>query len=169
MAGTDVATVRAGSHPGARARASALLGAAGRSGGVVATLLLVVGAAALAGSAVIHLHLWSSGYRHIPTIGPLFLLQAIVGIVLAATVVAARRVWAGLVGAGFAVATAAGFLLSVSVGLFGFADTWAAPFAGLAFAVEIAAAVLLVAGAGLCLRHGRRSAGRPVSGRPGGA
>ena len=40
-------------------------------------------------------------------------------------------------GIGFALATMAGFLISVEHGLFGFTDSWAAPFAGLAFTIEI--------------------------------
>jgi len=41
-------------------------------------LLVWPGPALLAGSAVLHFHLWSSeGYRHIPTIGPLFLARAV--------------------------------------------------------------------------------------------
>lgn len=37
---------------------------------------LMVGAALVAASAGIHGHLWASGYRNIPTIGTMFLLQA---------------------------------------------------------------------------------------------
>ena len=37
------------------------------------------------------------------------------------------------------------------VALFGFTDSWAAPFAGLAFTVEIATAVALVVAAVVCL------------------
>jgi hypothetical protein len=48
------------------------------------TLLAVAGAALLVWSGVIHLQLWSDGYRGIPVIGPLFLLQGIASIVLAA-------------------------------------------------------------------------------------
>jgi hypothetical protein len=100
-------------------------------------------------SSVVHFHLWASdGYDNIPTIGPLFLMQAVVGLVLAVVVSAYRR-WP-LVGleAAFALATAAGLIISVNVSLFGWKDTLSAPFATLALAVELAAtAVLLVAGA----------------------
>jgi hypothetical protein len=122
--------------------------------GVAATVLYVVGALLVLWSAYIHFHLWNetNGYRHIATIGPLFLAQSIGGLVVGILVAAVRRVWAALIGMGFAASTLVGFLLTVGLtkGLFNFKETWAAPFAGLAFAVEIAAtAVLLLAGA-LC-------------------
>jgi plastocyanin len=103
-------------------------------------------------SSVIHFHLWQSlGYRHIATIGPLFLLQSIGGVLLGLLIVAARRVWAAVLGVGFAVSTMVGFLISVEHGLFGFKDTWSAPFAHEAFALEIATiGVCLIAGT-LCL------------------
>jgi hypothetical protein len=120
--------------------------------GVATTALYVVGALLVLWSGYIHFHLWNEtdGYRKIATIGPLFLAQAIGGLVVALLIVAVRRVWAAIIGIGFAASTAVGFLLTVGLakGLFNFKESWAAPFAGLAFAVEIAAiAVLLVAAA----------------------
>ncbi len=104
-------------------------------------------------SAVIHLHLWSTGYRHIPTIGPLFLLQGVVGLALAAVVVATRRGWASLSGAVFAALTIGGLLLSVNAGLFGFEDSLSAPYATWSLVVESAAVVILGAA---CLAGTRR-------------
>jgi hypothetical protein len=40
---------------------------------VPGTLAILVGAALVACTAAIHLHLWLAGYRHVPRIGPLFL------------------------------------------------------------------------------------------------
>jgi hypothetical protein len=104
-------------------------------------------------SAFIHFHLWgeTNGYRAIPTIGWLFLLQSIAGLVLGIGVVVVRRVWAAVLGVGFALATVAGFLVSVVSGLFGFQDSWLAPFATQAFAIEVAAAAVLCAAAVLSL------------------
>lgn len=129
-------------------RASASLGAA-------ATVAYVIGALLVLWSAYIHFHLWNEtdGYRRIATIGPLFLAQSTGGLVVGILVVAVRRVWAAVIGMGFAASTLVGFLLTVGLtkGLFNFKESWAAPFAGLAFAVEVAAtAGLLLAGA-LCL------------------
>ena len=56
-----------------------------------------------------------------------------------------------VLGIGFALATMAGFLISVEHGLFGFTDSWAAPFAGLAFTIEIATVAALAVAAVVCL------------------
>lgn len=120
---------------------------------LAATAAFALGGLLLVCSAYIHFHLWSEtdGYRSIPTIGPLFLLQSIAGLVIGVGVVAARRLWAALIGIGFALATMAGFLISVAHGLFGFKDSWVAPFAKEAFTIEVVAAVVLVIAAALCL------------------
>ncbi|TCP54077.1 hypothetical protein EV191_103118 [Tamaricihabitans halophyticus] len=82
----------------------------------VLRLLVVLG---LLGSAWIHFDLWQLGYRDIDTIGPLFLVNVIAGAVLAIAVLVWRH-WLPLLGAvGFGLATLGGYLLSVTVGLFG--------------------------------------------------
>jgi hypothetical protein len=138
-------------------------------------LALAADAAFLAGgllilwSAYIHFHLWdeTNGYRSIPTIGWMFLLQSLAGLVLGIGVAVVRRVWAALLGIGFALATIAGFLISVSRGLFGFEDSWLAPYATQAFAIEVAgaavlcvAAVLSLVGSAPDVRTGSSPAGR---------
>jgi hypothetical protein len=143
----------AGGEPAAERRGGVLsaLSAGGARSGLIANLLLVAGAATVAVSAAVHLHLWNAGYKELPTIGPLFLLQAIAGFFLAATLILTRRVWAAVLSFGFVSATIGGFLIAVYVGLFDFRDSWSAPFAGMAFAYEIASVVLLAAGTGLCV------------------
>lgn len=118
--------------------------------GAVLTLA-ATGAGFLVWSAVIHLELWSDGYRDISVIGPLFLAQAIVGIVLAVAVLAFR--WLVLLAAGAAasVATAGGLLLSVHVGLFGYTESLSVPYATLSLAVEFTAAFVLLAATFLLL------------------
>jgi hypothetical protein len=116
-------------------------GSAGRRAAI--TLGLVVGAALLASSGVIHLQLWSTGYRTIPTIGPLFLLQGIAGVFLAVVLLLWPRLLVVVAGAGFLVATIGGLVVSVKFGLFGFMDTFAAPYAGLSVLLESAGAVVL--------------------------
>jgi hypothetical protein len=119
---------------------------------LLAQLAFVAGALLVLWSAYIHFHLWQSvGYKHIATIGPLFLAQWIGGLVLGVLVAAVRRVWAAILGVGFALVTIAGFLVTVDRGLFGFKESWAAPFAHEAFYVEIAAAVILLIAGALCL------------------
>jgi hypothetical protein len=120
------------------------------------TLGLVVGSALLASSGAVHLQLWAMGYRTIPTIGPLFLLQGIGGVLLAVVLLLWRRLLVVVAGAGFMVATIGGLLVSVYFGLFGFRDTFAAPYAGLSVVVESAAAVVLaVVGTALVFGHRR--------------
>jgi hypothetical protein len=117
---------------------------------LAASVAFVAGGLLIIWSSYIHFHLWdeTDGYRTIKTIGPLFLLQSIAGLVLGLVVIVARRVWAAVLGAGFGLATMAGFLISVSHGLFGFKDSWSAPFAHEAFILEIAIVVVLaIAGA----------------------
>jgi hypothetical protein len=106
-------------------------------------------------SAFIHFHLWDEamGYRHISVIGPLFLLQSIGGLLLGIAVVVVRRVWIALAGIGFALSTALGFLLAVELpkGLFSFKESWSAPFAVQALAIEVAIMVVLLVAGTLCV------------------
>ena len=120
-------------------------------------LLRVTGAGLLIATGAIHLDLYLTGYNTIPTIGWLFLVQVIITFALALAILAAPFVLgsrpvldAGLsaAGAGFALATLGGYLLSLWVGLFGFREirTTAGVVAGIievaAFAVLAALAVL---------------------------
>jgi predicted lipoprotein with Yx(FWY)xxD motif len=114
----------------------------------------------LIATAAIHLDLYLTGFRTIPTIGPLFLFQVIVGFALALAILAApftavtRRpaVDASIaaIGAGYAIATLGGYLLSLWVGLFGFHEirSTAGTVAGIieiaAFGVLLGLAVLVL-------------------------
>jgi hypothetical protein len=130
---------------------------------VVLTLALVIGAALVATTGAIHLHLWATGYRNIATIGPLFLFQGIAGAVMAVALVAWRRLLMVVAATGFMIATIGGLLLSVYVGLFGFTDTLAAPFAGVSLAVEsIGAVVLGAVGIALALGELGSAKARPA-------
>jgi len=112
--------------------------------------LRVAGAGLLIATGAIHLDLYLTGYRSIPAIGWLFLLQVIAAFGLALAVLAipgrlavASRL-AAAAGAGFALATLGGYLLSVWIGLFGFTEvrTTAGIAAGV---VEVAAFAVLAA------------------------
>ena len=85
------------------------------SGGCAAALLAWTGS--------IHLHLWSQGYRHLPSIGYLFMLN-FVGAVLVAlvSILAVPRKYLALAAAGgalMAAGTLGALALSINVGLFG--------------------------------------------------
>ena len=134
------------------------LTAGGVDSGLVANLVLIAAAATVAVSAVIHLHLWGTGYRHLPTVGPLFLLQAVSGFALSALLILTRRVWAAVLSFGLICATLAGFIMALYVGLFGFRDSWSAPFAGMAFTYEVVSGALLVVGSTLSVIRDRRRA-----------
>ena len=118
---------------------------------VVVTVMIAAGAVCTAGSGVIHLYLWGKqyGYRDIPTIGPLFLIQGIVAILMGLIVIASRQVGVLLVAAGLLVASVIALVLAIEVGLFGFKDSWLAPYAWTTFYEEIAGGVLLLAAAGV--------------------
>ena len=104
--------------------------------------LRVAGAGLLAATGGIHLDLYLTGYRSIPTIGWLFLLQVIAAFGLAAVVLASGSRLAAAAGAGFALSTLGGYLLSVWIGLFGFREvrTTAGIVAGV---IEVAAFAVL--------------------------
>ena len=113
-------------------------------------LLRALASGLLIATAAIHLDLYVTGYRTIPTIGWLFLLQAITGFGLGLAILAipsrlviAQRL-AAAAGADFALATLGGYLLSVWIGLFEFREvrTTAGTVAGV---LEVAAFVTLAA------------------------
>jgi hypothetical protein len=125
-------------------------------------VLAATGGGFLVWSAVIHLELWSDGYKDISVIGPLFLAQGIGLIALAVAIVAFR--WLALLAAGAVAgaATAVGLLLSASIGLFGYTESLSVPYAELSLAVEFTAAFVLLVGAGvLALAQPARTAGEP--------
>ena len=105
-------------------------------------ILRVAGAGLLIAAGAIHLDLYLTGYRTIPTIGWLFLLQVIAAFGLGVAVLVSGSRLAAAAGAGFALATLAGYLLSIWVGLFGFTEvrTTAGIVAGI---IEVAAFAVL--------------------------
>ena len=127
----------------------------GRPDQIITAGLRVAGAGLLIAAAAIHLDLYVTGYRSIPVIGGLFLLQIIVGFLVAAVVLVTGSRVAAAAGAVFALATLGGYLLSIWAELFGFKEvrTTAGIVAGV---VEVAAFAALAA---LAVRP--RPAGQP--------
>jgi hypothetical protein len=119
---------------------------------VAITVLILAGAALAVYSGYIHLYLWGRQpfpYKDVPTIGPLFLLQGIVAILIGLLVAVSRRLWAVLIGAGLMVASVAALVYDVEVGMFGFKDSLSVPYAKSTLYEEIAGAVVLLITAGV--------------------
>ena len=100
--------------------------------------LQAAGALLLAVSGGIHLDLYLTGYRTIPVVGWLFLVQVVVAFVLMVAVLVTHSALAAAASAGFALSTLGAYLLAVYTGLFGFREirTRAGIAAGL---IEVAA------------------------------
>ena len=111
---------------------------------------VLTGAALILATAVIHLHLWLNGYRHVPRLGRLFLAQSIAGFALAPAIAVTRRSASSLIGAVYMGASAGGLILSATVGFVGIHDSLGVPWAGWALGTELAGLVLLGA-AGLAV------------------
>jgi predicted lipoprotein with Yx(FWY)xxD motif len=129
--------------------------------------LRLAGAGLLIATGAIHLDLYLTGYRSIPTIGWLFLLQVIAAFGFGVVVLATGDWLAAAAGAGFALATLGGYLLSLWIGLFGFKEvrTTAGIVAGV---IEVAAFAALAGLAGLAaVPDGRGRSGTQAA--PGGA
>lgn len=112
----------------------------------------VVGAGVLGTVAGIHLNLWLTGYRSIPTIGWLFLLDVIGAGLLALVVLVSPSgllPWALAAGALATAGTLAGLVISITVGLFGWQDSLQAPLVVPTIIVESAGIVALGALAAL--------------------
>ena len=124
--------------------------------------LRVAGALLLVVSACIHLGLYLTGYRSIPTIGWLFLVQVVVAFVLAVGALVTHSRLVAVAGAAFALSTLGCYLLAVWIGLFGFKEirTRAGIAAGL---IEVAAFATLALAVAIT---GTRPAAGPTRPRP---
>jgi hypothetical protein len=114
---------------------------------------IVIGAAMIAASALIHLHLWIAGYKHIHLIGPAFLFQAISGLALAVLLVAFRRLALVVAGLLFCAGSVLALLLSATVGFLGLHDGLGVPWAGWSLATELAGFLVLTGCAVLMLQR----------------
>jgi hypothetical protein len=114
---------------------------------LLVVVLRITGAGLVGAMAGIHLYLWvSGGYRDIPTIGPLFLLNGIVAGLLTLLVLGTpRRLLAALavLSALFTAGTLGALLLSLTTGLFGFTEVLDAPLVPETLGVESAGVLVL--------------------------
>jgi Ni/Fe-hydrogenase subunit HybB-like protein len=110
----------------------------------------------------IHLRLWLDGYREVPVIGTLFVLNAIgAGLLVAAllAVPARLRTATAALTALFTAGTAGGLILSLTVGLFGVQESLQTPLVPTTLTVESAGVLVL----GLTSILGLTSPSRPLA------
>jgi hypothetical protein len=118
-------------------------------------------------SAAVHLNLWDvEQYRSIPTIGPLFLLNAIGGCVIGLGMLAWRHWLPAVAAAGYGLTTVGAYWISVVHGLFGFKEFTSGSAQLLAQIAEyLAVGFGLLAAAGLWIaRHDTTTVTRPATG-----
>jgi hypothetical protein len=108
-------------------------------------------------SAVVHLDLWDvQNFREIKTIGPLFLLNVIGGLVIGLGVLVWRHLIPNFLAAGFGLMTVVAFWISVVHGLFGLKETSGGSSEILAEVAELVAVVFGLAAAVLLWYGGRQ-------------
>jgi hypothetical protein len=125
---------------------------------VLSTASWLLGAGLTAVMGLIHLRLWLDGYREIPVIGTLFMLNAIISGVLVAALLAvpARlRSAAAITTALFTTGTLVGLILSLTIGLFGMHEILQAPLVVPTLVVEPAGVLVLLLAAVLLDRRRR--------------
>jgi hypothetical protein len=109
-------------------------------------------------SAEVHFDLWyRDGFRDVATIGPLFLLNAIGGLVLGLVLICWRHWLPALGAAAFGAGTLLAFYLSVTIGLFNFKEVATGEPQVLAEVAEYVALVFGGIAAWMSWRHSRRA------------
>jgi xanthine/uracil permease len=104
--------------------------------------LCLVDAALLVTSGVIHLHLQQTAYQHVKTIGPLFIVQFVSCLVLAAALLITRHILVALASVALMAGTIVGFILVRTVGLFDFKLPYSTTLANQVLLVEIVAVAI---------------------------
>lgn len=117
--------------------------------------LCIIDAGLLITSGLIHLHFWNIAYRHVPTLGPLFLVQVVATLLIAVALVATRRLI--VVAAAFLLmgGTIVGFILVRTVGLFNFKLGFTSGLAATVLVVEAVAMVMTAITAWVITRGAR--------------
>lgn len=108
----------------------------------VANLAVWGGALLVVFSGFIHLHLWESTYRFVPTLGPLFLVQCTFSFAVGVALIVWREEYVPVVAMIFMLGSIVGCVLARTVGLFGFSSHSWSSWAILALISEGAAVIL---------------------------
>jgi hypothetical protein len=111
---------------------------------LLALSLRLTAVALLSGIIWIHLHLWQLGYRHIPTIGPLFLAGALSSLGVTAVLLLRPSRLVGLLAFALDTALLVSLIASINIGLFGFQESLNGPFVVESIALEATAAAALL-------------------------
>src|SRR3954452_21587129 len=93
----------------------------------VVWIVRIVGAVLLAATAWIHLALWNGVARNIAWIGPLFIVNVVLAVLGALAVLVSPLRWLpwfAVLGGLVEIGTVLGLVLALTVGLFGFHETW---------------------------------------------
>jgi xanthine/uracil permease len=122
-----------------------------RSVAVIGLCLLEAGLMITSG--LIHLHLEQTAYRHVKTIGPLFIVQTIACFVLAATLLVTRHILIALASTLLLAGTIVGFILVRTVGLFNFKLPYSTTLANQVLCVEIVGVVVGIVTSWVMWRH----------------
>jgi hypothetical protein len=104
----------------------------------------IVGAVAAAVSAVVHLYLWLDGVKDQGTVGALFVVNVVAGLVIAVLLLRWRHWLPLFLLAGFGASTFGAFLIAVNGTLFGIHTDWSW-YAWVAAVAEVVAVVVAVA------------------------
>lgn len=131
-----------------------------------ALLLRLVAVALLSGVVWIHIHLWQEGYKHIPTIGPLFLVGAFTALAVTTVFLVWPTRLGGLLSLTVDLGILASLIASINIGLFGFKETLTGAFAIESIVIESLAAAALTAWISLDLAAEHRAEPDAESPRP---
>jgi hypothetical protein len=99
----------------------------------------LIAAVAVLVSGATHLKLWFDFGRDTDVVGPLFLLNAVAGLVIAILLVAWRHWIPLLLAVGFGASTLGAFTISATVGLFGVHESWQGSWVWIAAVSEVVA------------------------------
>lgn len=116
----------------------------------------VIAAVAVLVSGYVHLDLWFAGTRHLNMVGPMFLLNAVAAVVIAALLLLWKDWLPLLLTVGFGAATLGAFVISATVGLYGVHESWSG---GWQWTAAVSEAVAILAGLVAAVREGYLTGG----------
>lgn len=115
----------------------------------VIVMVRIAAAALLAAIGWVHTDLYLHGYRAIPTVGPMFLLLASASFAVAVLMLATESLVLRLLAIGLAGSALIGFLMSRTIGVFGFVEHGWQPVPDAVLSVLFEFGVLALIGLGM--------------------